>query len=673
MKFRSKTILGIALIEIVLLAFLIISVLSFINRSNDRQLNFHANTTLRLFSSAIKDAILAYDLALLESFTQEILSNPEIAYVKIISNGIVVSEGGNKELLDSERIIDNQLSDVNDGIFDIATIINEIGTQYGEIRMGLSISHLEESFTETKKWSISIAILEVLLVAIFSFILGTYLTAQLSRLKKASEIISNKGPGYQVTIVGTDEISELSKSFNNMSNKLKLSQDKLEHSLVAQEKINQKLEISRQQSEKAYIAKKETMEKLSHEIEIRKQAERSLQESYDEIELRIEQRTAELDSARLDYKRTAADLIQLMNTANALIFSVDTDGRINDWNKTAARIMGYSKAEVMGQLLVNEIISDNNSKALLKSSFDKTLAGEETSNYELPLYTRTGDRVDVLLNCACRHDALGNIAGVISVGQDITERKQAQTQLIQSSKLASLGEMATGVAHELNQPLNIIRMASGNICRKINKGLIDKKYLHKKLERIKEQTGRAAAIIDHMRMLGRQAGNTLVKLDTGEVVHSVLGLIGEQLRLENIDIKLELPEVCPSVLGEQIQLEQVLLNLLGNARDAIQSNLASAEKCILIEVSADDAGQVRISLEDTGGGIDENIISRIFEPFYTTKEVGKGTGLGLSISYGIIRDVGGSLSAVNTGAGVRFEISLPAVGDTEVLSSLETA
>ncbi|MCP4044425.1 MAG: ATPase, partial [Gammaproteobacteria bacterium] len=178
----------------------------------------------------------------------------------------------------------------------------------------------------------------------------------------------------------------------------------------------------------------------------------------------------------------------------------------------------------------------------------------------------------------------------------------------------------------------IIRMASGNIRRKIGKESLNEHYLTEKLERIESQTKRAAAIIDHMRMFGRQASDTLVELDPREVVHSVLGLVGEQLRLANIDIKIELPDTCPLIMGKEIQLEQVLINLLINAKDALQSVQVSKDKRIIIRIDAGVAEWVGIIVEDTGGGVDEKLLDRIFEPFFTTKEVGKGTGLGLAIS-----------------------------------------
>jgi PAS domain S-box-containing protein len=370
----------------------------------------------------------------------------------------------------------------------------------------------------------------------------------------------------------------------------------------------------------------------------------------------------------VEQARISNDLTQLIDTANAPIFGIDGQGQVNEWNQQSEKITGFSKDEVMGRDLVADFITDDY-KTSVGEVLEKALKGEETANYAFPLFTKSGDRVDVLLNSTTRRDASGQIVGVVGVGQDITElnrvlveqeveRKDAAVQIIQASKLATLGEMSTSVAHELNQPLNVIRMASGKVRRKLSKGTVDPEYLNDKLERIEAQTARAAAIIDHMRMFGREANENPEPIDARNVVTNALDLVGEQLRLAEIEIVTELAENCPSILGHNIQLEQVILNLLTNARDAIGESEGEAK--VTLRVFSDDEG-VQISVEDTGGGIPEEILPRIFEPFYTTKEMGIGTGLGLSVSYGIVRDMNGTIVAKNIDGGARFTITLPSV------------
>jgi len=367
---------------------------------------------------------------------------------------------------------------------------------------------------------------------------------------------------------------------------------------------------------------------------------------------------AEMESAKV-----ASELKQLIDTANAPIFSIDTDGLVNKWNQMSERITGYSKADVMGRNLVENFITDNY-KVSVKELLDKTLAGEETASFEFQMAIRTGGRVDVLLNFTAHRDLNGVVTGVIGIGQDITELNVSKAQIIQASKLATLGEMSTSVAHELNQPLNVMRMAMGNCRRKMESGNTDFDYYIAKMSRVEDQITRAAGIVDHMRMFGREALESFAPLDLREAVTSTLDMIGEQLRLSEIEIVENYCEKALPVMGHKIQIEQVLLNIIGNARDALNSPPFPSQKKILLKVECKrDHG--RIIIEDNGGGIPEATLQRVFEPFFTTKKMGAGTGLGLSVSYGIIKEMGGSIIAENCKGGARFIISLPTVGGGE--------
>jgi signal transduction histidine kinase len=240
------------------------------------------------------------------------------------------------------------------------------------------------------------------------------------------------------------------------------------------------------------------------------------------------------------------------------------------------------------------------------------------------------------------------------------KREEASAQIIQSSKLATLGEMATGVAHELNQPLQVIRLAVANASRRIANGNPDLELVSEKLNRIDSQAQRASAIIDHMRIFGREAKEELQYIDPRTAITNSLDLMGEQLRLKNIEVTTELAQESSLVLGHMILIEQVMLNLLTNARDAIDKN--AGQRKITLRVYEDTEG-VYITSADTGGGIPEDVLPRIFEPFYTTKDVNQGTGLGLSVAYGIVRDMHGSIVAENVENGAQFTITLPFASD----------
>ena len=247
-----------------------------------------------------------------------------------------------------------------------------------------------------------------------------------------------------------------------------------------------------------------------------------------------------------------------------------------------------------------------------------------------------------------------------TLSQHEQEREEASAQIIQSSKLATLGEMATSVAHELNQPLQVIRLAVANASQRIASGNPDLEMVSEKLSRIDGQAERASAIIDHMRIFGREAKEELKHIDPRVVITNSLDLMGEQMRLNNIEVTSDLPEECSLVLGHMILMEQVMLNLLTNARDAIDQN--SGERKIALRVFEDAEG-VHITSTDTGGGIPEDVLPRMFEPFYTTKDISQGTGLGLSVAYGIVRDMRGTITAGNTENGAQFTITFPLTSD----------
>ncbi len=256
-----------------------------------------------------------------------------------------------------------------------------------------------------------------------------------------------------------------------------------------------------------------------------------------------------------------------------------------------------------------------------------------------------------------------------TIGQvvDITEAKIAQDELVQASKLATLGEMATGMAHELNQPLQIIRIAADHCLIKIENGMDVDRHISSRLEKISNQTSRMAEIIDHMRVFGRVDDAEVELFDAARSAEGAVKLIHNELNLADIEVKTRIPKKCSSVKGHPIQLEQVILNLLANAKDAIETDRTSGSikrrsglDHIGVSVKDDSANErVQILVSNDGTNIPNHVMERIFDPFFTTKEAGKGLGLGLSVSYGIIDGMGGNIFARNTNAGVEFEISLP--------------
>jgi PAS domain S-box-containing protein len=267
-------------------------------------------------------------------------------------------------------------------------------------------------------------------------------------------------------------------------------------------------------------------------------------------------------------------------------------------------------------------------------------------------------------------DEHGRLLEVQAVGRDNTEVRRSQQQLTQSAKMATLGEMATGLAHEINQPLNVMRMAIVNVLKRLGNGDVQIDYLTDKLNRIDAQVQRAAKVVDHMRVFGRRSEVEQQLFNPASAIEGTLSLLAEGMRGKGVDLRISETGFSVQVRGYVDQLEQVLINLMVNARDALlgkREKEASFKPWISIYAERDES-KVRLWVEDNGGGIDPRLLERIFEPFFTTKPMGVGTGLGLSVSYGIVENMGGRLSVRNSAEGARFCIELPIVPGDQITS-----
>ncbi len=236
------------------------------------------------------------------------------------------------------------------------------------------------------------------------------------------------------------------------------------------------------------------------------------------------------------------------------------------------------------------------------------------------------------------------------------ELREKQEQLVQAGKLATLGELTTGVAHELNNPLNNIGIFIGNVIDLIELGEADHQRMLHELHSAMQQVHKSTEIISHLRTFGRAATVSREPVAINQVIQRAISLVHKQLHLRQIEVQLRFPLEDVIVIGNAIQMEQVFINLLTNARDALAD---ATQKMITITCTV-KTDVVNIHFCDTGPGIPAGLEQRIFDPFFTTKEVGAGTGLGLSITYGIIKEHQGSIAVESRpGEGALFLIQLP--------------
>ncbi len=282
------------------------------------------------------------------------------------------------------------------------------------------------------------------------------------------------------------------------------------------------------------------------------------------------------------------------------------------------------------------------------------------------------ERINLKRNYLYRNRELKISSEIISKMNEELERRiqekakdvnRIQTQLFQTSKLATLGEMAAGLAHEMNQPLGGISLVAKHFRKLIELDKLKQKDLENGLGDIEASVKRMSRIIKHIRTFARQDTLTFVRVDVNATIESALSLLGEQLRLHEINIRKQFAEELPLITGEPYQLEQVWINLLTNARDALDEvkHSGTRQKRIVITtrfLARPDVVDVRFC--DNGMGMSAAVAEKVFEPFFTTKEVGKATGLGLSISYGIIENHGGKIMLhSNPEQGTSVRIRLP--------------
>jgi PAS domain S-box-containing protein len=327
------------------------------------------------------------------------------------------------------------------------------------------------------------------------------------------------------------------------------------------------------------------------------------------------------------------------------IFVLDsTTLKILDVNPAAIEAYGYSKAEMMNQPFTRLGEFEIQEQGLNPSAVIDWPTGcfinQKARHHKkdgTPFYIRVK---------ACPINYKDRRA-LILAATDITEAIEKDAQLFQATKMQTLGEMSAGMAHELTQPLNAIKIGNDYFSRMIAQG---KRPSAKELERVAlavtDQVRRASDIINRLREFGRKPDFQKEPVDLNAVITNILEIIGHQLLLINIQVDLDLDPALPTILANFNRLEQVLFNLVSNARDAIEQlpgNTTSVESRIITVRTYSEAGDVVCVIADTGVGISIDEKDKIFEPFYTTKEVGKGMGLGLAISYGIVRDYGGTI------------------------------
>lgn len=357
---------------------------------------------------------------------------------------------------------------------------------------------------------------------------------------------------------------------------------------------------------------------------------------------------------------------ELLDKARDAIIVRDMEGRIVYWNKSAERLYGWAAEEAAGKN-ADRLLFKEDSPQIGQVKRDVIEKGEWIG--ELSQRTKQGKEIIVESRWTLVRDDDGKPKSMLIVNTDITEKKRLETQYLRSQRMESIGTLAGGIAHDLNNVLQPIMMA----LELLRKKLTDEQSLNW-INTMETSVQRGANLVKQILSFAKGMEGEKTILQARHIILEVQKILEETFP-KSIDIHTDLPRDLWIILGDPTQLHQVLMNLCVNARDAMPNggklsisaeNLFIDENYARMNINAKVGPYIIITVSDTGSGIPPEILDRIFEPFFTTKEPDKGTGLGLSTAFGIVKDHGGFINVYSeVGKGTRFKIYLPAVETTE--------
>jgi PAS domain S-box-containing protein len=372
---------------------------------------------------------------------------------------------------------------------------------------------------------------------------------------------------------------------------------------------------------------------------------------------------------RLREERNKAQ--QYLNIARVIIVAINEKGVVSLINKKGCDVLDYKEEEILGKNWFDLCVPERARKER-KATFKRVMTGieEEVEDYENTILTKSGEERIISWHNTTLRNEKNQIIGTLSSGEDITKRKQTEMELVRSEKLASLGQLAASVAHEVNNPLAGILIYTTFLLKKHKENKLQSEETESQLQKMKKELERTSRIIRNLLDFSRQSDPTIRPIDLNKVVEAALLLVKHQISLENIKLEQKLDKKLPLVRADFDQIQQVLINIILNATQAMPKggNLTittSVGEDILIGKSLKKT--VRVDIKDTGVGISKENLSRLFTPFFTTKEKGKGVGLGLPVVHGIVERHKGKIKVDSEpDVGTTFSIFL------EVMDGKET-
>jgi two-component system NtrC family sensor kinase len=371
----------------------------------------------------------------------------------------------------------------------------------------------------------------------------------------------------------------------------------------------------------------------------------------------VKQKIYELEAANLGLRSKSSELQAMFDSIGDGVIVYDNNGMVQHRNHVCPQ---YFPQETLPGCSCRELFHPERSSAPFDCPVERALAGErvEISIVSQPSRGKTS-YFDVTATPI--EDSKGVQNRALIFLRDVTEKRLQEMQLMQAEKLSSIGVLAAGVAHEINNPLSSVAGYAEALLRRLNDEAllaVDPRLevFPKYLQVIIQESYRCKGIIDCLLSFSRKSDGSFSNVNFNEILLEVLELVRHKSRYEKIDIQTNLQNNLPDVIGDPSALRQVCMNLLMNAHQAIKG-------AGVVEISTSTSGQsiVLFQIRDTGCGISKDAIDQIWDPFFTTKEVGQGLGLGLAVTYNIVKRHGGDITVESKiGTGSKFTVRMPA-------------
>jgi signal transduction histidine kinase/HAMP domain-containing protein len=632
MSFRLKTVLGIALIEIVMLSILLFSGLQYLTSTNEGQLLERARTTARLVAAMVGDSVVALDLATLDVLVEQTLEKSDIVYSRVLNqNGTVLAEGGNPQALSATFKADSSIQNtLDDGRLDVFAVIEVADTEFGRVELGIATATLSKSINKAKNWMTTIALVEIVVVGLFGLMLGQILLRNLRDLRVSASRVADGDFGFQLEVCGSDELADTARSFNRMSREL------------------------------AKFAEGIQTELYTAETDL-DQTKRLLDEAVGNVSVGI-------------MICDDQDVLLMMNDSAHEMLGVDENHLP----------IGSSKSQVEHVLSACTATME---EWEIEGGEDRQQALHHFSNGQAILVTRQ------ILASGGEFAVLSDVTTLLSAQ---SRALQLEKELHQAQKLEAVGQLAGGIAHEINTPsqyigdnLRFLTDAHEDLFGLLNKSLtladaarekpdlmqmtaevdalceeLDLEYLKQEIPSATEQSlsgiSQVSRIVLAMKEFSHPGNREMSLSDINSALENTITISRGEWR-HVAEMTTSFNEALPAVMCLPGEVNQVFLNLIVNAAHAIaekQNGEGLGTISVLTEPSGED---VIIKVSDTGNGIPTDVRDQIFNPFFTTKEVGQGTGQGLSIARDIIVNKhGGNISFESqAGEGTTFTIRLP--------------